>query len=405
MNPLRPHASSGAVLFMVLILTVIMYLAASTLLIITMTEIHLADFGQRSTQAFYAAESGFVLGLSKLRTNPYYRTDTSETLRAGANTIMLSAEFYDGVNDGKGQYLKVLDPSLYRLIVRGSGTVPGSHASAKRKVERDVLVKPFVLFAKNAITLKGGSAVSGNIHANSIVSIAKQATVKGDVTSSVKVDYEDGAVDGSVSQEEPKIDLPEFPLPLYYPKYRYKGNEYSAKPVEHDTILLDTYGGKDPPVPSIDLYSGFPSTGNPAGVFYLDTVATGTPITIKISGTLLIPQPGMLDVQGAVSITPVDNFPALISAKNLKIDMIGGLEKFSKTIEKSRIQGLIYTNGNISLSGNDTTGEIITGSTFGQNITITGNPDLQITYDSSVYSDPPPGIDLIELGEWREVLE
>jgi type II secretory pathway component PulK len=65
--------SSGVVLLMVLILSAIMYLIASTLLLITMTEIHISDFEQRSTQAFYAAESSVTLGLSKLRENPDYR--------------------------------------------------------------------------------------------------------------------------------------------------------------------------------------------------------------------------------------------------------------------------------------------------------------------------------------------
>ena len=45
-------SSAGVVLFMVLILATIMFLLVGTLLVITMTEVYLADFEQRSSQAF-----------------------------------------------------------------------------------------------------------------------------------------------------------------------------------------------------------------------------------------------------------------------------------------------------------------------------------------------------------------
>lgn len=402
MIPMRSHPSSGAVLFMVLILTTVMYLVASTLLLITMTEIQLAGFGQRSTQAFYAAESSLALGLSKLRNNANYRSDTSDTIDIGTNTAMLTAEFYDGTNDGNGHYLKALKPSLYRLVLRGIGMVPGLHAATKRTVERDLIIKPFALFARNNLTLDGGCAITGNIHGNSTVTIETETAVTGDVTSNGNINN-NGTITGVASDLEPKLDLPALLIDGYFPKYTYNGNEYEAEPLAYDIVLLDDED--DPPAPSIHLYSGFPSTDNPAGVFYFDSEIMEPYNAFRVEGTVIIPQPGMLAINGAVTITPVDNFPALISRKNLDITLIGGLEDFSSSIKKSEIQGLIYVQGNVSITGNNTTGEVIIGSLLGHNITITGDPTFQVTYDPAIISDPPPGVDLIEFGEWREIVE
>jgi hypothetical protein len=397
--------SSGVVLFMVLILTTIMYLIAGTLLIITMTEVHLADFGQRSIQAFYAAESSIALGLSRLRTNSNYRSNTSDTITIGGNTGMLTAKFYDGTDDSNGYYRSSLSPSLYHLVLQGIGTVPGSKTSAKRTVEREIVVKPFALFARNNLTLAGGSTITGNIHGNNPVTIEAGSTVTGDATSNVII-TNNGTVTGTESSLEPKITLPAFPIDRYFPKYWYNGTEYDAKPLAEDTVTLTPVGETPPPEPGIvKLYSGFPTADNPAGVFYPDSAITGTLTALQVNGTVIIPSPGALSINGAVTIAPVDNFPALISAKNLNVTLIGNLETFSDNIEKSRIQGLIYVQGNISFTGTDTTGEIITGSIFGRNITITGNPVFQVTYDPAIMSNPPPGIDLIEPGEWKELFE
>ena len=121
--------SAGVVLFMVLIVSTIMFLLVGTLLIITMTEVHLANFEQRSTQAFYAAESGLTLGVSKLRENYYYRTVINDTLAIGGNTALLTVEFHHRPN------------SLYHLILQGQGTVPGLHAATRRTVTRQVVLK------------------------------------------------------------------------------------------------------------------------------------------------------------------------------------------------------------------------------------------------------------------------
>jgi hypothetical protein len=397
--------SSGVVLLMVLILSAIMYLIASTLLLITMTEIHISDFEQRSTQAFYAAESGVTLGLSKLRENPDYRhkNDLYDT-SIGGNPGYFIVQTYDGSDDGYGYYRSSLNPSLYHLVVRGVGVVSGLNASAKRTVERDVVVKPFALFAWDTLYLTNGATIIGNVHANNLLVIDSGSAVTGDVTSNSPV-INNGTVTGTVSSLEPEIAFLPSPIAFYFPRYWYNGKEYEAKPLAHDTVTLSPVGGVDPPAPSIEVYSGFPTPDNPAGVFYPDSEITGTLVALQVNGTVIIPQPQQLFLNGAITITPVDNFPALISAKNLDITLIGNLETFSGSLEKSQIQGLIYVWGNISIIGNNIPGEIIKGSILGLTVRITGNPVFQVTYDPTILSNPPPGIDFIELDEWRELFE
>jgi hypothetical protein len=408
-------SSSGTVLLMVLILSAIMYLIATTLLLITMTEVHIADFEQRSTQAFYAAESSVTLGLAKLRTNTDYRTNTSETTSIGGNTGLLNVQFYDGTDDGNGLFRDALSPSLYRLVLRGKGTIPGLNAATKRTVEREVVLKPFALFAQTTLTLTSGCTITGNIHGNSSVIIGLGNTVEksldfpsGDATSNGAL-INDGSVDGTESSLEPQISLPAFPIIPNPPTYHYKGKEYTAKPLVHDTLTLSPKGSIDPPAPSIELYSGFADPDdNPAGVFYPESEITGTLTALLVEGTVIIPPSyptGTVAINGAVTITPVENFPALISAKDLNITLIGNLETFSDSLEKSQIQGLLYVQGNVSFTGNNTPGEIITGSILGYTITLTGNPVFEVRYDPAIISNPPLGIDLIELGEWREVFE
>ena len=122
--------NSGVVLFMVLILTVIMFLVAGTLLIITMTEIRLSDFEYRSTQAFYAAESAFAIGIARLRQNSAYRGDYAPM-------------YYDiGRNPGEIESTtRELPPALYHFFLCGTGKIPGWQVAATRTVEQEVAIK------------------------------------------------------------------------------------------------------------------------------------------------------------------------------------------------------------------------------------------------------------------------
>ena len=398
------HNSSGTVLLMVLILSAMMYLIAGALLLLTMTETHIADFEQRSTQAFYLAESGVTVGLAKLREKPNYRTDMSDAIISGANPGTFTVRFYDG-NKKHPYFRKSLEPAWYHLVLRGTGSVPGLNAIAQRMVERDVFIKPFVLFAQNGINVTGGCAITGNIHGNGPVTLAAGNTVTGDVTSAIQVNDAGIIKETDKSSVEPPLTFPASPLAAYYPTYQYQGATYEAQPLTHDTLKLAAVNGIEPPAPAIEIYSGFPTTENPAGVFYPADSMTGALVALQVTGTVIIPPAQSLDSNGSVRITPVDNFPALISANDLNLTLVGNLEVFAKSLEKSRIQGVIYAAGDIAITGNDTTGDVLIGGILGREITLTGNPVLQVKYAPAIFANPPPGLDFIELGEWREIFE
>jgi hypothetical protein len=182
------HSSSGSVLLMVLIMSAILYLVAATLLFLTMTEVHLADFEQRSTQAFFVAESSIARGISKLRQNPDDRTTTTDTMSIGGNVGSLNVQFHRKIFDNT--------TSLYQLILEGTGSVTGSHAAANRIVRRDVIVKPFAVFAQNNVLLSGGCQIIGNVHGNGSVILWPDSRITGDVTSSVSVQSDEGQISG-----------------------------------------------------------------------------------------------------------------------------------------------------------------------------------------------------------------
>lgn len=383
----RNTSSSGVALFMVLILTTIMFLIAGTMLIITMTEIHLADFEQRSTQAFYLAESGITLGLSELRASggDYRHTKGAPhyTL-VGGNPASITTQVYETRS------------SLYHLMIRGIGVVSGSQTQVKRTVQREVLIKPFVLFAQNKVILNNWCTIDGNIHANNSITIADGVKVEdGNISSSGLI--EDHRIEKNEEVKvEPKIPFPDLPLNLYTKK---------AQPLfPNPEILLPEEGEDELELRIIEIFKKPHPENNPDGVFYIDQeIPENVRIILNLEGTLIIYN---TNFHGMLSIKPVENLPALITVGGLNITLDRDLEKSSSTIKKSLIEGLIYSYGSITLTGINTTGSpLIIGSLFGNNITITGNPSFQIKFDPAIFADPPPGLELIDFGEWDEVFE
>jgi hypothetical protein len=387
---------------MVLIMTAILYLVAATLLLLTMTEVHLSDFELRSTQALYAAESSVTLGVSRLRREPHYRSTTSDTFMVGNNPAMMTVDFQRNLFHNT--------TSLYHLTLKGTGVVPGWHASTARKIKQDVIVKPFALFAQNSVFISQNCHVIGDVHANGPVILESGSKVTGNVTSAALVQDQDDQtiVSGKTSFPEPNLTVPELDLLTYYPKYWYQGTQYEAQPLNHDTILLSQEGPNPAPFEKIEVYSGYwLAPDNPAGVFYLNEPLEGPIMALDLEGTLIIP-PDFADAAfaftGPASITPVDNFPAIVSAKPIDITFMDGadLRQYSNSIPTTHLQGLVYGESNILIRGNGTTGRVMTGSLVGTTITLETDLMLRIKYDNALLESPPPGIDFLELGAWQE---
>ncbi len=393
---------------MVLILTVVMFLAAGTLLIITMTEVRLSDFEYRSTQAFYGAESAIAIGLANLR-------QQIETYGPIAYEV--------GGNPGYFEIsTRSLPPSVYHFILCGTARVSGWQASATRTIEREVTIKPFAIFAQKQVRLAGQCAIEGNVHGNATVEVGPSASITGNVTASTTPVFNQGVIDGDhVSSEldslEPEISFPELATDLYgwtYPCTEADGAPglCEAQPLIHETLLLDLDGDPETPEETVELLSSdIESTDNPARLFYLNLVIPeASLVAFHVYGTVIIPSEypsNTVSFEGAFMIEPLStwshHFPALISAKSLGITFRADLADKSSSIADNQITGLIYVLGDLALTG-EASGKIITGSLFGRNITITGNQaaPLQVSYDPAIFTTPPPGFDLIELGGWKE---
>lgn len=409
-QPAKIQASAGVVLFMSLILTVILFLAVGTLLLITMTEIRLSDFEYRSTQAFYGAESAIVLGIANLR-------QQIEAYGPIAYEV--------GGNPG---YLEIstrsLPPSVYHFILCGAANISGWQASATRTIEREITVKPFVVFAENRVTLAGQCALEGNVHGNATVRVGTSVTIKGNVTASTTPVDNQGKIEGEhISSDEdtlePKISFPELATDSYGWTYPCTGTDGApsvceAQPLIHDTLTLDLDENPETPDEKIEVFSSdISSTKNPAQIFYLDFEIPETSLTaFNVYGTVVIPSDyslNTLSLEGSFMIKPLstssNHFPALLSAKPLNLTLRGDLAEKSASIAENRITGLIYVVGDLEITS-ETSGKIITGSLFGRNVTIRGNQasPLQISYDPAIFTTPPPGFDLIELGAWKEAV-
>jgi hypothetical protein len=403
-------ASSGSALLMAVVTSAILYLAAATLLLLTMTEMQIADFESRSVQAFYAAESSVTLGLARLRQEPHYRAVASETMMVGGAPALLTVSVAPQVFDNT--------PALYHLTLRGVGAVPGPQAATIRRVERHVVIKPFALLAREAVTIGEYCRITGNVHGNGPVLLAPTSRVSGNVSSSVSVAATDPAItvttliaDGQAQPQEPAITIPNLDVARYYPTYWYQGMQGQAQPLTVDALALSADGADEPPAPHILVYSGIPTPDNPARIFYPDHPLEGPLTAIDLDGTLVIPPQyaaSTLTMTGPLRITPVANLPAIISARDIDLTIMNGedLRRYASSLKKTRITGLIYGSGQIILRGQATVGQEIVGSVVGATIvldTAPGTAQFQATYDAALLTAPPPGLDFLELGDWREV--
>ncbi len=405
---------------MVLIVSAVIYLAISTLFLLIMTEIHLADFEQRSTQAFYLAESAITKGVVRLRANHKNHHVLNDLIAIGGRQHALTTTFIPKPcgNDNTAK-------AWYALNLQGLGVVTGQQTATRRKVGRDVVLKPFALLAKRNITLQnlchisGPNDTNGNLHGNGQVIIGDHVNIEGDASSSTGILISSNAtVTGDSSQKEPWIAFPDFSVPLYIPKYAYHGEEYQAQPLSllsfpsaDGTSRLDIY------------YKGSPNDENPAGIYILphkiaDNIGGTMTVftTFDIQGTVIVQNSFAL--RGRVRINPaVDHFPAFISSNGYPIEMTFidrttieaaysdlDVEDLALIPDENSIQGAIYSRGDIGLTAFSDSAKVA-GSMFGQNIALNGNSTIEVTYDPGIMTDPPPGLQLVDYGAWREIIE
>ena len=405
--------SAGSALISVVILSAIVYLAIVALLILAATETQIAYYEQRTTQAFYGAESALTLGIADLRGYNGEKVSVfNEAVIIGGEPATFSSHLEKPKKKETGV------ESLYHHSLVGTATRTGPNGATTRAVQQDIVIKPFALFASKSLQLRGGCAIAGHAHGNDSVSLDAGAVIDGNLTSSAGVSASSTQVLGKAQKEE-DIRLPVVPLRAYYPKYIYKGEVFEAEPLALQEIIpLVAKDDIPPPAAELRFYAQTPSVKNPAGVFYvsseINSDASGALVALAIQGTLLLEHPAKL--RGIVQISAVDNFPAFVnfSENPLEITVIPPklITPFMDlTVGSSRalpddslIQGLIYSSGDVAIAAEGVSGTALKGSIFAKNITLTGNPTLKMEYNLRVLTNSPPGLQLVERSEWREYL-
>ncbi len=407
--------SSGTVLIMALVLSVIIYLFVNTLLLLTITEIHLADFQQRSSQAFYLAETAMTKAICSLRGNHKMHTISEDIITTNGREELFAITVQPRTIKEKN--------SWYNLILTGSGVVTGTESPVKRMIEREIVIKPFAIFADNSVTLKHMCNITGNIHGNASVTIGdpETVTINGDVsTNGNLIGVNEDTINGKPSEHEIVITFPNISEDDYL-NYTYNGLPRTASPLQYDDIALED---KDSPLPisQIRIYYGEPTANNPANVFYLnerindDGIGSKRWTIINVNGTVILNSPGSMTIRGIMKIDPVDYFPGLVKTEpgslDLKFRSVEEIKPYlpedsdsadiiNKIPDKNEIKRLLYSVEGITLTP-EASGVTIDGSIFARDVTIEDGSTVNVNYDKKIMEKFPPGLLLVDYLDWGE---
>ena len=148
----------------------------------------------------------------------------------------------------------------------------------------------------------------------------------------------------------------------------------------------------------------------------------------KVEATLVLKNSSAVIIRGAMHLrNSVYNYPTIVAQNDLQIE-VDVVELFESSLDanfnpvaapflathdtdkddeyESRIDGLVYVNGDLSINGNlRSRGVWITDN----DLTITGTA-VDVTYDSLYYEEPPPGfVDVLDMkvlpGSFTQVVE
>lgn len=417
---------SGSALIMVIVLSAIIYLAVTVLLLMITVETHVSYSEQRSMQALFGAESFLTLGVADGRAlNGEWRNSVHEQITFGDELTI----FYTRVagNDKVDTHQK---RSLYCGEHRGTAAVYGPNGLTKRQVWESVRIKPFALFAEKGVSLQTGVKIVGhsndtkaNVHGNTHVYLASGVSVDGNVTSNGEIRCAmsaacpENSANGKI-QSDCRLSVPQIAERLYYQRYMYQGKVYEAEPLgtpERIPLIPKEEDGQTP-AQAVHCYVRRPSAGkNPAGVFFADATindeTSNTLTNFDIEGTLILRGAGEWNIKGIVKIDAVEQFPAILkfSDEPLSLTYIPFAtiqpflsERGGDMNQTNHISGLIYSTGNVALASNGVGGELLNGSVFAQNITISSDLQFLMRYNLRLLTDSPPGLQLVERFNWRE---
>ena len=167
---------------------------------------------------------------------------------------------------------------------------------------------------------------------------------------------------------------------------------------------------------------------NPKGIYVIDCLLGDLRVqNVRIVGTLVILNPGVVSVLGCVNWEPaIANYPSLLVRGNVELAItntalsesaystnfnptgtpyqgVSDLDKLDSY--PSIITGLVYASGNLATKTYVTIdGVLVIGAT------LTATNNLSLTYRSTFYDNPPPGFGgapqmVISPGTWKQLVD
>lgn len=336
----------GVVLILTFIIMAAIIAVIAAFLYMTAFETKGTGFDIAETKALWIAEGGIQQVISKLKTDAEYRDDPSPNPLTGSL--------------GSGSYSVQVDgPDDNTYTITSTGTVSG----LSRKVTQSV------------ITTEITDAFGYAFHSGHNIDFDNSSgTVNGaDVSAANNISDEDHMHFGG------GVDVIE------------------DSTVTNPTVNLETYAAL-----ATTTVSGNKTftAGTYTGIWYV----TGT-VTINdnviFNGTIVCEKD--IDTQNNANITlnPSAPYPALIT----KLD-----ENISLNINESTINGLIYSGHNLTINSHDKTIAINGSLIADNNINIDNADNTTFTYDSDLWSSPPPGFSggenagIAAQKDWNEIV-
>ncbi|MFA5144301.1 MAG: hypothetical protein WC522_09125 [Candidatus Omnitrophota bacterium] len=121
--------------------------------------------------------------------------------------------------------------------------------------------------------------------------------------------------------------------------------------------------------------------GTYSGIWYVHgnvTIRSG----VTLNGSIIAEGNISTQSNAVININPSSAYPALVTGTNHNITL---------NIKNSTLNGLIYSSKNITINGNNSNNSISGAIMCGNNFDLTSGNHVTITYDSDIYSNPPPG--------------
>jgi len=371
-----------------------------------------------SAARFYA-QSAIEMGQHKIRQDSNWRTTYTSGVWEANRTIGSGKYTLEGIDPVDGNLSNSASDSL---LLRGTGF----EGLSRYKLQVTMMAKSSALTCLQ-VAMHAGTSLTFN----SVIVQSNQVTISsnGSATANSGTVYPKveavGTITGTgyMSTITPGVAARTMPAATVFDYYLLNGT-----PITYASIPQS--GGKT----TIEKVVFSPNSNpyglvkNPSGIYVIDCLQGNLIIqSVRIVGTLVILNPGVVSVQGCVNWEPaIANYPSLLVRGNAELAItntalmestysvnfnptstpyqgVGDLDKTDSY--PSIIKGLVYASGNVSTKTYVTIdGVLVIGTT------LTAQNNLNLTYRSTFYDNPPPGFVgapemVISPGTWKQLVD